>query len=175
MPTSSSELASTEPEPVSRTPSRRTRVGIADFAVTTAPGVLTTSGLGSCLGIVLYDSAGVAGLLHAMLPEATPEYTSPAKFVDTGIETMLGEMREAGATRETVSAKIVGGSTMLDLTASGGSIGDRNIDATRAVLAVRDVPIVAEDVGGEYGRSIRFDADTADLRVKTAYQGERTI
>jgi chemotaxis protein CheD len=110
-----------------------------------------------------------------MLPEATPAYTSPAKFVDTGIEAMLAEMCAAGATPETVTAKIAGGSTMLDLTTSGGSIGDRNVEATRAELADRDITLVAEDVGGEYGRSIQFDAETTELRIKTAYQGECVI
>ncbi|EJN60291.1 chemotaxis protein CheD [Halogranum rubrum] len=161
---------------MSRNTPPRTRVGIADYAVTTTSGVLSTSGLGSCLCIVLVDeSTTVAGLLHAMLPEATPEHTSPAKFVDTGIEAMLTAMREAGATPTGVTAKIVGGSTMLELTSTDGSIGERNVDATRTALGALGIPIVAEDVGGTHGRSVRFDVETGDLRVKTAYHGEQIL
>lgn len=178
MPTSSSESNDLERESAStsRTTDTRIRVGIADYTVTTAPGVLSTSGLGSCLGIVLYDqSTAVVGLLHAMLPEATADCTSAAKFVDAGIDRLLTEMQEAGATLETVAAKIAGGSTMLDLTTTGQSIGDRNVEATREALAVHGIPLVAEDVGGEHGRSIRFDADTFELQIKTAHQGECVI
>lgn len=161
---------------MSPTTSQRVKVGISDYAVADGHCLLSTSGLGSCLGIVIYDStASVAGLLHAMLPEATHGHRTPAKFVDTGVEAMLTELNAAGAARTSLAAKIVGGSTMLDLSTTGDSIGDRNIEATRTILAAADIPIVAEDVGGEYGRSVQFDIESTELSVKTAYQGTSTI
>lgn len=156
---------------------RRVRVGIADYAVVDEHAVLSTSGLGSCLGIALFDeTAGVAGLLHAMLPEADSDVTSPAKFVDSGLETVVTEMARQGADPETIAAKMAGGSTMLDLTQTeAGSIGDRNIDAARTAFDASDITLVSEDVGGEYGRSLLFDSDTYDLAVKTAYKGDAVI
>ena len=45
-------------------------VGMADLKAVKAPGALTTLGLGSCVGIALFDvKAQVAGLAHCMLPD----------------------------------------------------------------------------------------------------------
>ncbi|RLM40499.1 chemotaxis protein CheD, partial [Haloferax sp. Atlit-105R] len=69
--------------------SGRIKVGIADYAVSSDQSTLTTSGLGSCIGVALYDPAtGVSGLAHAMLPEIEPG-GEPAKFADSSIELLL--------------------------------------------------------------------------------------
>lgn len=158
---------------------RRVKVGIADYAVADDHVVLSTSGLGSCLGIALFDErSGVTGLLHAMLPTAEegPSGTSPAKYVDTGVDSLVAEMVDAGASPRALTAKMVGGSTMLDLTPTDeGSIGDRNVAAARAEFTERGIPIVTEDVGGEYGRSVLFDTESHELAVKTAYKGDTVI
>ena len=47
---------------------REVRVGIADAAIVSAPDTLITMGLGSCVGIALYDrEKKIAGLVHIML------------------------------------------------------------------------------------------------------------
>jgi chemotaxis protein CheD len=147
----------------------RRRVGIADYAVTTEGAVLTTSGLGSCLGVGLFDeSAGVAGLAHAMLPTAPDDPDNVAKFTDTGIATVVSEMREEGATPGGITAKLAGGSAMFAFDSQDEPIGSRNVAVGRATLERLGVSIVAEDVGGDSGRSLRFHGDTGALVVKSA-------
>jgi chemotaxis protein CheD len=147
----------------------RRRVGIADFAVTTDGAVLTTSGLGSCLGVALYDErAGVSGLIHVMLPEAPDDPANVAKYADTGLDAVLSEMDDVGATAGRVRAKLAGGSAMFAFDSQDEPIGERNVAVTRATLDRLGVPIDAADVGGDAGRSIRFHADTAELRIKSA-------
>jgi len=147
----------------------RKRVGIADFAVTTDGAVLTTSGLGSCLGIGLYDDrAGVAGLIHVMLPTAPDDAPNAAKYADTGIDAVLAEMDDEGATPGRVRAKLAGGSAMFEFDSQDEPIGERNVAVTRATLDRLGIPVDAEDVGGDSGRSIRFHGDTGELRVKSA-------
>lgn len=158
-------------------PTRR-KVGIAEYEVTDGEAVITTSGLGSCLGVALRDAdAGVAGLIHVMLPRAEDSTsTNPAKFADTGIDEMLAEMRAAGADPGNVTAKIAGGSDMLEFSESeGGSIGQRNIAATRDRLADHGIEVVAADVGGDYGRSLEFDTESGDLDIKSANAGNQTL
>jgi len=149
----------------------RLKVGIAEYQVTTEPAaMLTTSGLGSCIGIALYDeSAGAAGLVHVMLPTAEDvEGGNRAKFADTGVAELV-EAREAeGASQRTMEAKIAGGSDMLDFSENGSSIGSRNLDQVRETLAEYDIPIEGEDVGGDHGRSLQLKVDTGDLVVKSA-------
>lgn len=155
----------------------RVKVGIAEYEVTADSAALTTSGLGSCVGVALYDSrAGVAGLVHVMLPTADEmKDGAPAKFADTGTQLLIDEMEAIGADSHRIEAKIAGGSDMLDFSDSGPGIGDRNTQQVRDTLAENDVPLVEEDVGGDHGRSLRLDASTGDLVVKSANRENRTL
>ena len=48
------------------------RVGIADMNIVKEPKTIRTSGLGSCVGVVLYDEKKkIAGMLHVMLPDSS--------------------------------------------------------------------------------------------------------
>jgi chemotaxis protein CheD len=153
-------------------PERR-KVGIAEYDVATDGAVLTTSGLGSCIGVALWDSfSGVAGLAHVMLPAADEvDGGTAAKFADTGTALLVDELVAAGADPDGLEAKIAGGSHMLDFSDDGPGIGERNAAAVRETLASHDVPIVAEDVGGDHGRSLRFESRTGTLEVKSASEG----
>ncbi|SEO33302.1 chemotaxis protein CheD [Halorientalis persicus] len=167
---SSSETASSPEQ-------ERVKVGIAEYEVTTSDATLTTSGLGSCLGVALYDdAAGVAGLVHVMLPSADGvEDPNAAKYADTGIETLLLEMERAGASRASIRAKVAGGSDMLDFSENGSGIGVRNMEQVEATLDDLGVPLVSEDVGGDHGRSLRLDGASGELTVKSANKGSKTI
>jgi chemotaxis protein CheD len=150
------------------------RVGIADFAVTDDGALLTTSGLGSCLGVGLYDEgAGVAGLAHVMLPTAPDDPENVAKFTDTGIEAVVTAMEDAGASVGDLTAKLAGGSAMYEFSSQEEPIGERNVAVARTALGSRDIPVVAEDVGGDSGRSVRLRGDTGTLVVKSASDEHR--
>ena len=76
------------------------KVGMADLKVAHAPDSLTTLGLGSCIGLTLYDPvAKVGGLVHFMLPDSTKlkNNTNIAKFGDTGIKELLRVVLAEGA------------------------------------------------------------------------------
>ncbi len=153
-------------------PERR-KVGIAEYEVATDGAILTTSGLGSCIGVALHDPVtGVAGLAHVMMPAAEQvQGGNAAKFADTGTELLIDELTSAGADAASIEAKIAGGSDMLDFSDDGPAIGERNATAVRKTLEGRDVPIVAHDVGGDHGRSLRFESRTGVLEVKSANEG----
>ena len=141
------------------------RVGVAEYAVLER-GALSTSGLGSCVAVAIYEPGGPGGLLHAMLPHAeTVPGVCPAKCVDTGVSALFDALLAVGADEDGLVAKLVGGSAMLDLT--GPAIGDRNVIAAREMLATNSIPVLAEDVGGKHGRSVRLFLSTGDLRVRS--------
>jgi chemotaxis protein CheD len=149
-------------------PPERVKVGIAEYEVAAGGTALTTSGLGSCIGLALYDrTAGVIGLVHVMLPTADGGDGAPAKFADSGTERLIEAMAEAGADPDRLAAKLAGGSDMLEFSGEEESIGTRNAETVRATLDEHGIPVVAEDVGGDYGRSLRLDPD-GDLAVKSA-------
>jgi chemotaxis protein CheD len=161
--------------PPARRTTDRIKVGIADFAVGDDESHLSTSGLGSCVGIALHDDrAGVVGLAHAMLPDGEGK-DDEAKYVDTAVRSLVTEMEREGATRRQLRAKLAGGSTMFEFDSADESVGDRNVAAAQSVLAELDIPVVAEDVGGDHGRSLELDGATGALHVRSASTGEHTL
>ena len=147
------------------------KVGMADMNYCHAPDAITTLGLGSCVGVVLYDpNAQIAGLVHIMLPDSTKIRNNEncAKFADTGIDEMLRRIVSAGASRKAIKAKIAGGAQMFAFSSENDllRVGARNVEAVKEKLASLQIPIVAEDTGNSYGRTIEFYPDTCELLVK---------
>jgi chemotaxis protein CheD len=64
---------------------------------------------------------------------------------------------------------------MFEFDSTDRSVGDRNVAAAHETLAEFDIPIDAEDVGGDHGRSLELDGSTGDLHVRSASVGEHTI
>lgn len=154
-------------------------IGMADYAVTRSPEKLTTLGLGSCVGIALYDPVTkIGGLLHIMLPtiENARFTDNCAKFADSGIPCLVEEMIRIGAVRRRLVAKIAGGAKMFSFNSDTNlNIGERNIQATKIVLSEMKVPIISEDVGKNYGRTVVLDTDTGVYYIKSAIKGENVI
>lgn len=142
----------------------RIRVGVADMAVTEGDKTLVTSGLGSCVAVAIHDGDGRAGLLHAMLPEAPADVVSKAKYVDSGITEMTDELATLGAAEAGLTAKIAGGSSMLDL-GSEEPVGDKNVRAAKAALEAAGIDLVGADTGGDSGRSVSFEPTTGTLQI----------
>lgn len=155
----------------------RIKVGIAEYDVSTNGAVLSTSGLGSCIGVALHDEqSGVSGLVHVMLPESEAvDGGNPAKFADTGVETLVEELEADGADRSSLVAKIAGGSDMLDFSEHGSGIGARNASVVEETLEALDIPIAGKDVGGDHGRSIKLEGTTGDLIVKSANREQKRL
>ncbi len=156
------------------------KVGIADMKVVHAPDTIRTSGLGSCVGVVLYDETKkIAGLLHIMLPDSSlgrSESLNPAKFADTGIYSLMEMLKAEGVRPLSLKAKIAGGSQMFQFGSSDSiRIGPRNVEAVKKELARLSIPLVAEDTGGSSGRTIEFDPVTSALNIRTVNLGTKEI
>ncbi len=156
------------------------KVGMADLNCTKSPGVLTTLGLGSCVGICLYDTTTkVSGMVHIMLPSSLQikNNSNIAKFADTGIVKLVEDMQKLGANRNRLVSKIAGGAQMFNFNDSSDimRIGSRNVVATKEVLKELNIPIIAEDTGGNHGRTIELYSDTGMLLIKTIGFGTKQI
>jgi chemotaxis protein CheD len=157
------------------------RVKVADYAIGRGPQVIATIGLGSCVAIALYDrESRIGGLAHVLLPSPSMsrETSNPAKFPETIVPVMLAEMQAMGVRSSArVSAKIVGGASMFGQLVSGTGInvGERNVTATREVLATVGIPLLAEDTGLDYGRSVYFHLADGRVEVRSLKKGDRVI
>lgn len=151
---------------------------MAEYKVAGNPALLMSIGLGSCMGIVLYDFVKrIGGLAHIMLPrqDEAKDRSNPAKFADTAIVLMLDEMEKLGSSGRNVRAKIFGGANMFPNVKSTVfmNVGERNAAAVKEELGKRKIKITVEDVGGNAGRTIIFNIVDGSVRVRTVRGGER--
>ena len=157
------------------------KVGIAQMDVVKAPNTIRTSGLGSCVGVVLYEeSKQIAGLIHVMLPDSSlgrSDAVNVAKFADTGIKALINLLKLEGVHAFKLKAKIAGGAQMFQFTSDKDSmrIGPRNVEAVKVELRKNSIPLVAEDTGGNSGRTIEFDPITSKLNIRTVNRGVSEI
>ena len=147
----------------------RILVGVSNYVVGEDDQTLVAYGLGACVSVVLYDeSAGVGGVTHAMLPKQPVDGGTPGKYVDAAVESLLREMIAAGSGLGDIEAYVVGGATIFELRGLADGAGERNVEAARAQLDALDVPVVAEAVGGDVGRTVELDVATGRVTVSTA-------
>lgn len=157
------------------------KVGMADLKTANQPCLLTTVGLGSCVGIALLDiGRNVSGMAHIMLPNSQliTNNSNRAKFADTAVDTLVEQMLGLGARQTHIVAKLAGGACMFGNAGAVNSllnIGERNIAASQARLKHYRIPVLALDVGGDYGRTIELNSLTGALKIKTVAHGLREI
>jgi len=155
------------------------RIGIAEYAISKHPVILRTAGLGSCVGVVIYDQErGLSSMAHVMLPDSAisrNQALEVGKFADTAISEVARQLRASGAIR--LRAKIAGGAQMFQFKYEHESmrIGERNIAAVKAMLQQVKIPLVAEDVGGTNGRTIEFHSQSGRLVIRTVNVGTLEI
>lgn len=151
-------------------------VGIGAYALSKSPVKIKTFGLGSCVSITLYDRRErVGGLVHTMLPSISHARIkdNPLKYTDSGIEYLTAEILKKGSSRKRLEAKIVGGAHMFEN--RNLRIGERNVKWAKNTLEKFEIPIIAEDTGKNYGRTVTLDISTGDLLIRTILRGDQII
>ena len=157
------------------------RVGMAEYKVAKSPTILVSLGLGSCVGVALYDSVKkIGGLAHIMLPDSnssSKKLFNPGKFADTALDALLQEMIKLGANPRRIEGKIAGGAQMFQVKTDNNimKIGKRNVEAVRAKLDSMNLKIIGQDVEGNYGRTIEFSCETGILTIKTIGKGTKPL
>jgi chemotaxis protein CheD len=143
-------------------------VGMADCQVSADPaGLLITHALGSCIAVAIYDpGAGVAGLLHFMLPDSKTNQErakeKPYMFADTGIPCLFHAAYASGADKRRLIVRLVGGAQVLDPNGVF-NIGKRNHVACRRILWAAGVLVRGEQVGGTVSRTVRLEVASGRL------------
>ncbi len=158
------------------------RVGMAELKIVKKNEVLVSLGIGSCVVVALYDAVEkIAGLVHIMLPYCNKikNNANPLKFADTGIAELIRRMVDAGADRKRLVAKIAGGAQMFSSLSSFNkeilTIGDRNVEAVIRTLGDNGIRIIAQETGGNYGRSIEFHSDSGMMVIRSIGHGSKEL
>lgn len=156
------------------------RVGIADLNTVYSPNKIITIGLGSCIGIALYDKVhSIGGLAHIMLPDSLQfkEVTKPLKFANLAIPILLRELEKIGCPKRNLVAKIAGGASMFNFSDKSmiSDIGKRNSEAVIKVLNELNIPIMGQDIGGNKGRTMILDAKNGNVTIRIVGQGIKEL
>lgn len=156
------------------------KVGMADLNTCVSPDSITTLGLGSCVGIAVRDPVTkIGGLAHVMLPDSSSirSITNIPKFADTGIEELIKRVVAKGANRRRLVAKIAGGAQMFAFQSKNEMVrvGERNVQASKKKLAELQIPILAEDTGKNFGRTVIFYPETGDFVIRAVGKPDRVI
>lgn len=148
-------------------------VGLGELYASKTPGIIIKSmGLGSCVGVVaVAPKYRTVGLLHVVLPNAKIDREKaaelPGYFADTGIAAFLNEFRKLGvASHKDLVIKLAGGASVMDANQTF-DIGKRNILASRKTLWKNHMAAIAEDIGGNYSRTIWVEVDTGRVFIES--------
>ena len=156
------------------------KVGMADLNICVSPDGITTLGLGSCVGIAIRDPVTkIGGLAHIMLPDSKEikNNSNIPKFADTGIDELIKQVVAKGASKSRLVAKIAGGAQMFAFSSGNATmrVGERNVAATIKKLKELNIPILAQDTGDSYGRTVIFYPENGDFVIRAVGKPEKTI
>lgn len=156
-----------------------TSVRMGEIAVSSDPGVvLSALGLGSCIGICAYDPIEIiSGMAHIVLPASMGKMESClAKSADVGVPNLIEEMKKKGAVEKRIKIAIAGGARIFSFNNdSGMDIGARNIEAVKEHLRTLNMRIVAEDVGGTVGRTVKLHVSSGLVTIRMAGKDEKHL
>ncbi len=162
-------------------PTQPVRVSIGEMKVASPPARLAALGIGSCVAVMIRDRRnGSGGMAHVMLPwlpKKCREGANLFKYADYAIEKMVLEITILGGSIGDLEAKLVGGARMFEGGKGGLSmdIGQRNLEAVRRKLRLMRIPILGEDTGGGYGRSVELALDDGAVIVRSIRQNVRNL
>lgn len=145
------------------------KVKMAGIDFGKAPSSMETL-LGSCVGIAVWDRlTKQGGLAHVVLPDSRGSANLPGKFADTAVAELRKQLIARGAHPSKLTAKITGGSTMFGKR-TARDVGEKNHQAVLKYLRQHGIPVVAEHIGGDKGRMIRFSLEDGSVEVSVARQ-----
>lgn len=130
--------------------------------------ILICTNLGSCVSVCLRDPlTGVAGMNHFLLPHVSDERVSSAhrgRYGALSIEFLFEQVVRKGGEAGRLQGKIFGGGRPTKIR-EGGSIAQANVELALKTLKRLKIPVVASDVGGDFGRKIVFHTGTGRVSV----------
>lgn len=152
------------------------KIGIADYKISKSPAQMVTLGLGSCVGICIYDvEKKIGGFAHILLP-SKKDYNiksdTDLKYADVALPKMIEEMINLGCQIKNLRAVIAGGGNMFSDNEKNikNTIGYKNQEAVRVILKNYRIPLVCDDTGGNMGKTVFFDTLQGDVYVKVGIE-----
>ena len=144
-----------------------------ELAVSEGDTVLMSLALGSSLAICMYDqNRQIGGMVHTLLPLSHSGIVREAdklRYVDSSVKALCDALLARGAVLEDIRAKLAGGARIFCFshTEQQHEVGRENILCARQKLQELGIPLVSEDTGENYGRSVYFHTADGRLAIET--------
>src|SRR3989338_1223088 len=153
---------------------------MGDMKMVCAPKRLITRALGSCLGITFYNPEKKSGAMaHPMLPDIDKAKmnSNPNRYVNSVIIRTLDEMEKLGVLKNGLEIKIFGGAHMFSFITADSllNVGEKNIEVAKELLGKLGLKIIAEEVGGTFGRTIELNLENGKVFVDTVSWGRKEV
>ncbi len=146
----------------------RVSIHIGDVFASSLPAEVQTV-LGSCVAACLFDpEAKIGGMNHFMLPDGRSDAEVPARYGVHAMELLINEIMRLGGDRRRLRAKVFGGADLLGFRST---IGSGNASFVRRFLAMENIPVLSERLGGNSPVAVRFHTSTARALVKPVRDG----
>ena len=141
-------------------------IHVGDIFVGIKPTEIVTV-LGSCVGVCLYDKVElIGGMNHYLLPLWNGNGLESPKYGNVAIPKLIENMENIGCLRRNMEAKIFGGANIHRANSEGQLIGQKNVLIAKEILRQWNIPIKAEDTGGNNGRRIMMISDANRIILK---------
>lgn len=125
--------------------------------------------LGSCVSVCLRDPiTRIAGMNHFLLPANKDEVnfdSDSARYGVYAMEILINHLMKLGAAKHRLEAKVFGGGNVLQQLRSN-AVGMQNAQFVTEYLQAENIPILAEDLLGEYPRKVYFFPETGQVKVR---------
>lgn len=139
------------------------------FLVASDPGTIFSTVLGSCVAACLHDpTLRIGGMNHFLLPSDASGTSGHARFGVNLMEQLINELFKHGALKSRLIAKVFGGANVA---IGGSTVGARNGAFVKSFLEREGIACVAESLGGDRARRLRFrpfDGRVSQLLINPA-------
>ncbi len=145
---------------------RKHTVFPGQFVITNTPTLISTV-LGSCVSVCLWDKVTKVGAMnHYLLPGTEEDELGNSNRGITSIPLLVKSMTNRKIQLKNVEAKVFGGCNSLYIDNDLFKVGERNTEIAMQILDELNIRVVAQHVGGCYGRKIVFNTDTGKVRMR---------
>lgn len=153
------------PAPVARSEEEHSII-LGEVQATRGPALIKTL-LGSCVAACLWDpETGVGGMNHFSLPGGNTDDGANARYGAYAMELLITAIMKKGGDRSRLRAKVFGGGKVLNVDAPSMNVGERNAEFVLKFLEVEGIPVMAQSLGGNNGRLVRFYPHTGQAQAK---------
>lgn len=146
-----------------------------DWYVSTEPGEMLVTILGSCVSACIRDHAtGIGGMNHFLLPgdetTVTP-LSEAARYGVFAMESLINGILKAGGRKDRLEVKVFGGGNVIN---NSARIGSKNAAFIRNFLKQEGIRIVSEDLEGDLPRRIHYFPETGKVMMRKLQRTENT-